>query len=104
MSARDLKHRPKLWIEPEIDTKRVSPVAIRLRKIVADIKARVRAAQIRAGLAANRELLVLCWNIGRMILDRLKAEGWGAKIIDRLSQDLQNEFPGQQDFSPRNLK
>jgi predicted nuclease of restriction endonuclease-like (RecB) superfamily len=33
-----------------------------------------------------------------------KAEGWGAKIIDRLSQDLQNEFPGQQGFSPRNLK
>ena len=36
-----------------------------------------------------------------MILDRQQAEGWGAKVIDR---DLQNEFPGQQGFSPRNLK
>jgi hypothetical protein len=39
-----------------------------------------------------------------MILDRHKAEGWGANVIDRLSQDLRNEFPGQQGFSPRNLK
>jgi len=73
-------------------------------RLLADIKARVQAAQIRASLAANRELLVLYWDIGRMILDRQKAEGWGAKVIDRLSRDLQNEFPGQQGFSPRNLK
>ncbi|MCX6902431.1 MAG: PDDEXK nuclease domain-containing protein [Verrucomicrobia bacterium] len=73
-------------------------------RLLAEIKARVRAAQIRAGLAANRELLALYWDVGRMILDRQKAEGWGAKVIDRLSRDLQNEFPGQQGFSPRNLK
>ena len=72
--------------------------------LLADIKSRVRAAQIRAGLAANRELLALYWDIGRLILDRQKAEGWGAKVIDRLSRNLQNEFPGQQGFSPRNLK
>jgi len=73
-------------------------------QLLADIKGRVRAAQIRAGLAANRELLALYWDIGRLILDRQKAEGRGAKVIDRLSRDLQNEFPGQQGFSPRNLK
>jgi predicted nuclease of restriction endonuclease-like (RecB) superfamily len=79
-------------------------VSLHYGQLLADIKARVHAAQIRAGLAANRELLVLYWDIGRMILDRQKAEGWGAKVIDRLSRDLQNEFPGQQGFSPRNLK
>jgi predicted nuclease of restriction endonuclease-like (RecB) superfamily len=73
-------------------------------RLLADIKARVQAAQIRAHLAANCELLVLYWDIGRMILDRQKAEGWGTKVIDRLSRDLQNEFPGQQGYSPRNLK
>ena len=72
--------------------------------LISEIKARVRAAQIRAGLAANRELLSLYWDVGRMILDRQEAEGWGTKVIDRLSRDLQNEFPGQQGFSPRNLK
>ncbi len=73
-------------------------------RLLADIKGRVRAAQIRAGLAANRELLALYWDVGRMILARQKAQGWGAKVIDRLSRDLQNEFPGQQGFSTRNLK
>lgn len=73
-------------------------------RLLSEIKARVRTAQIRAHLAANGELLALYWDIGRLILDRQNAEGWGTKVIERLSQDLQNEFPGQQGFSPRNLK
>jgi predicted nuclease of restriction endonuclease-like (RecB) superfamily len=81
-----------------------TPLSPGYGRLLADIKARVRAGQIRASLAANREMLVLYWDIGRMILDRQKAEGWGAKVIDRLSRDLQNAFPGQQGFSPRNLK
>src|SRR5437879_1233049 len=72
--------------------------------LLAAIKVRVKAAQVRAGLAANRALLAWDSDIGRMILQRPKAEGWGAKIVDRLSLDLQNEFPGQEGFSPRNLK
>jgi predicted nuclease of restriction endonuclease-like (RecB) superfamily len=72
--------------------------------LLAEIKARVQAARIRAGLAANRELLALYWDIGRLILDRQRKEGWGARVIDRLAADLQSEFPGRQGFSPRNLK
>lgn len=72
--------------------------------LLAEIKARVQAARLKAALAANRELLALYWDIGGLILERQKAEGWGAKVIDRLSGDLQKEFPGQQGFSPRNLK
>lgn len=68
------------------------------------IKERVQLAQLRAGLAANQELLALYWDIGQLILDRQQAEGWGTKVIERLAQDLQNEFPGRQGFSPRNLK
>ena len=71
--------------------------------LLADIKARVQSARIKAGLAANRELLALYWDIGRLILDRQKREGWGAKVIDRLASDLQRSFPGQQGFSRANL-
>ena len=71
--------------------------------LLAEIKARVQSARTRAGLAANRELLALYWDIGRLILDRQRKEGWGTKVIDRLSVDLQREFPGQGGFSPRNL-
>lgn len=72
--------------------------------LLADIKARVQSARIRAGLAANRELLSLYWDIGRLILHRQRKEGWGTRVIDRLSLDLQREFPGRAGFSPRNLK
>jgi predicted nuclease of restriction endonuclease-like (RecB) superfamily len=71
--------------------------------LLAEIKARVQSARIKAGLAANRELLTLYWDIGRLILDRQKQQGWGTRVIDCLSVDLQREFPGQQGFSPRNL-
>ena len=72
--------------------------------LLADLKARVRAAQVRAALAVNRELVLLSWQIGHSILERQEREGWGAKIIDRLSQDLRREFSGVRGFSSRNLK
>lgn len=43
--------------------------------LLAEIKARVHSARIRAGLAANRELRTLYWEIGRLILDRQRKEG-----------------------------
>ena len=69
-----------------------------------DIKARVRAARIRASLSVNRELIILYWEIGHLILQRQQTEGWGTKVIDRLSVDLNREFPDQKGFSARNLK
>jgi predicted nuclease of restriction endonuclease-like (RecB) superfamily len=71
---------------------------------VQDLKARIRQAQGRAALAVNRELVLLYWNIGRGILQRQQAQGWGAKVIERLSHDLRLEFPEMKGFSPRNLK
>lgn len=78
--------------------------AARYAPLLAAIKARVHSARIQAGLAANRELLLLYWDIGRMILARQSREGWGSRVIERLSRDLGREFPGQRGFSARNLK
>lgn len=54
--------------------------------------------------AVNHELVVTYWHIGRAILDRQDAEGYGAKVIDRLSADLKATFPDTKGFSARNLK
>jgi len=59
---------------------------------------------VRAAFALSRELVLLYWSIGRDILTRQGSEGWGARVIDRLSHDLQVEFPGVEGFSPRSLK
>jgi predicted nuclease of restriction endonuclease-like (RecB) superfamily len=69
-----------------------------------DLKTRIHAAQQRATLAVNCELVTLYWQIGNDILTRQAAQGWGAKVIDRLANDLRTAFPEMKGFSPRNLK
>lgn len=73
-------------------------------RMLGDIKTRIRAAQIRATFAANRELILLYWDIGRMIVARQKQEGWGAAVIPRLARDIRNELPEVKGFSERNIK
>ncbi len=70
---------------------------------LADLKARIQTAQQRATLAVNRELLGLYWQIGCDILTRQKAQGWGAKVIERLAHDLRTAFPDMKGFSRANL-
>jgi len=69
-----------------------------------DLKERIRAAQLRAAVAVNRELVLLYWGIGRRILELQHAQGWGAQVIPKLSTDLARAFPEMKGFSPRNLK
>lgn len=71
---------------------------------LAELNRRIHSAQQRATLAVNRELVLLYWQIGRDILERQNREGWGAKVIERLAQDLRSAFPDMKGFSPRNLK
>jgi predicted nuclease of restriction endonuclease-like (RecB) superfamily len=71
---------------------------------LADIKQRVAIQRLRVVTTANAAMVELYWDIGRTILDRQLNAGWGAKIIDRLSEDLRAAYPDLQGFSPRNLK
>ena len=63
-------------------------------RLLSGIKERIRTAQVKAVLAANAELILHYWEIGRDILANQDRQGWGAKVIDRLSADLQRDFPG----------
>ncbi len=72
--------------------------------LLEDIKSRIHTAQVKAALSVNRELTELYWNIGNEVLKRQRREGWGTKVIDRLSNDLKMEFPQIKGFSTRNLK
>ncbi|MFA5144110.1 MAG: PDDEXK nuclease domain-containing protein [Candidatus Omnitrophota bacterium] len=71
---------------------------------LADIKARVRNAQIKAALSVNTELLKLYWSIGADIVARQKNAKWGDSFLLRLSKDLMSEFPDMKGFSKRNLE
>ncbi len=65
---------------------------------LAELKTRIHNAQQRATLAVNRELIGLYWQIGSDILARQQAQGWGAKVIERLAHDLHTAFPEMKGF------
>lgn len=68
-----------------------------------ELKTRIQRAQQRASLAVNHELIGLYWQIGHDILTRQNRDGWGAKVIERLAQDLRSAFPDMKGFSRANL-
>lgn len=72
-------------------------------ELLEDLKARIRSAQTRAGLAVNRELVMLYWDVGCRILKQQKTQGWGAKVVERLARDLRSAFPDMKGFSRANL-
>jgi predicted nuclease of restriction endonuclease-like (RecB) superfamily len=69
-----------------------------------EVKTRIQSARSRAALAVNSEVVRLYHSIGRDILERQSRQGWGAKVIDRLSSDLRAAFPDMKGLSSRNLK
>ncbi len=72
--------------------------------LLIEVKERPTQARLRTVLAANASMVLAYWEIGRVILARQQSEGWGAKVIDRLSEDLRKAFPEMKGLSPRNLK
>jgi predicted nuclease of restriction endonuclease-like (RecB) superfamily len=85
------KFPKKLVLQPDFAT------------LLAEVRERIQTAQTRALLAVNSELVRLYWDIGRIIDQRQKREGWGAAVIPRLALELKNELPELKGFSERNI-
>jgi predicted nuclease of restriction endonuclease-like (RecB) superfamily len=64
---------------------------------------RIRSAQYEAMRAVNKEMISLYWEIGKQITERQKILGWGKSVVENLSRDIQEEFPGIQGFGSSNL-
>jgi predicted nuclease of restriction endonuclease-like (RecB) superfamily len=71
--------------------------------LLARVKERVRTAQIKAALSANRELILLYWDIGHAIVEAQKDKGYGRRVVEVLSVDLRREFPTMTGLSALNL-
>jgi predicted nuclease of restriction endonuclease-like (RecB) superfamily len=72
-------------------------------KLLGEIKELIYRHQYEAMKHVNKELIQLYWEIGEEIFKRQESEGWGKSVIDSLAKELQNEFPGVQGYSARNL-
>lgn len=67
------------------------------------IKNRIRNAQQAALKSVNTELIDLCWDVGQVIIEKQKGDTWGKSVVEQLSRDVQNEFPGIKGFSSSGL-
>ena len=54
-----------------------------------EVKNRIRSAQYDALRAVNKELVTLYWDLGKMISEKQKAQGWGKSVVENLAIDLQ---------------
>lgn len=73
------------------------------KDLIETLKHQIQTARVKAHLAVNRELIMLYWNIGRLIVQRQSQEGWGAKVIENISNDLRNSFPEMKGLSYQNI-
>lgn len=69
--------------------------------IIESIKNEISNSQFKAAISANRELIMLYYNIG-LIINEHKA--WGNKFVENLARDIKLEFPNSTGYSVRNLK
>jgi predicted nuclease of restriction endonuclease-like (RecB) superfamily len=77
---------------------------IQYGNLLCEIKNRIQQAQSKAILSVNAEMILMYWDIGRIIYIQQQKEGWGAGVIKRLSRDIRNELPKLKGFSERNIK
>ena len=73
-------------------------------EFINEIKEKIKKQRVTIVLIANSSMICLYWSIGKAILEKQEKEGWGAKVIDRMAQDLNDAFPDMSGFSPRNIK
>lgn len=54
---------------------------------LADLKNKVRNAQIKAAVKVNTELLILYWELGADIVSKQAETKWGDGFLSQLSRD-----------------
>lgn len=74
------------------------------KKLLLELKEKVRNSQLKAAIKVNYELLDLYWTLGENIVKNQDQHSWGDAFIKSLAKDLQKEFPDMKGFSETNIK
>lgn len=67
------------------------------------LKEEIISARQKVYRTVNKHLVELYLNIGKSIYEKIEISKWGEGIIERLSNDLQKQFPDMKGFSAQNL-
>lgn len=71
------------------------------QEITSNIKNAITRTQLEIMTDANKKLVNLYYNIGKMLEEN---SSWGNKFIDNVAMDLKMSFSNLKEFSVRNLK
>lgn len=72
-------------------------------QFVKDIKSKIYSAKSKAILSANRLMIELYSEIGKFIVQKQEALGWGKSVVEQMSKELVNEFGEKSGYSSSNL-
>lgn len=67
------------------------------------IKQSILNSRFLVAKIANAEMLRLYFSIGKTVEFEFAKNNWGAKVIDQISEQLQQELPGLRGFSAKNI-
>lgn len=68
-----------------------------------DVLFKIKQARYEMLKAVSKQTVLLYWEIGKSVSEKVTTEGWGKSVVERLSNDLQTEFPGVRGFSSSNI-
>lgn len=71
--------------------------------VLADLKELIAESRQRAAASVNRELILLYWQIGAVIVRQQEQAQWGDAVVERLAADLRTEFPEMKGFGRDNI-
>ena len=67
------------------------------------ILTKIQQSRYEMLMSVSKQTLLLYWDIGKMVSEKMLLAGWGKSVVEQLAKDLQTEFPGVRGFSARNI-
>lgn len=68
------------------------------------IKGAIQQTRYRVMRSANKEALALYYSVGGYLVSSIESAKWGDKVIESISEQLQQELPGLRGFSKTSIK
>ena len=75
-----------------------------VKEAVEAIKTAIQQTRYNVMRHANKELLSLYYGVGGYLSQQVSVAKWGDKVLDSISDQLQQEMPGLRGFSKGNIK
>ena len=63
----------------------------------------INSSRFKAFKAVNKHLILLNFEVGKLIVESQDKNNWGKSIVDTLSKDINKIIDGKKGYSPQNL-